>query len=296
MDRAGSPNEAMRTSHTPDAGRPHRGAYGYVNGRPTLFVDPLGLFWRELGEVAAGGADTLTLGISTRVVQASGVDLNTDSYYFKGGQVAGAFVGPGGVGAFVARRAAQKGLGLAARVGVGAVTGGTTAIGACAIRGAVSGDGCSGRDALIQGTAGAIGGSIFGAFTRGCSVAGVDDAANVVPRFIVDSAGVAIDRASVRATISLQRQARHIVGTPQYNGGGYFTSAGAAQGVLDAFHDGSASVLGVTKSGNIVVRVPSISGVNVNRAAGHVRQQTNVFFIKGSSNPSVVPANPNWSP
>jgi hypothetical protein len=64
--------------------------------------------------------------------------------------------------------------------------------------------------------------------------------------------------------------------------------------VLDAFHGGSAQVLGTTRSGNIVVRVPGVTGFNNNPAAGFVDQATDVFFIKGSSSVSVVPANPNW--
>jgi len=73
-------------------------------------------------------------------------------------------------------------------------------------------------------------------------------------RFIADSAGNVIDRASVRSTISSQKQGRHIRGSGNYNGGGYFGSAGDAQKILDSFHDGSAQVLGATKNGHIVIR------------------------------------------
>lgn len=116
----------------------------------------------------------------------------------------------------------------------------------------------------------------------------------VPPRFITTGAGTTIDRASVGTAISAQRQGRHLAGASQYNGGGYFNSLDDAQGVLDAFHGGSAQVLGTTRSGNIVVRVPGVTGFNNNPSAGFVDQATDVFFIKGSSSVSVVPANPNW--
>ncbi len=115
-------------------------------------------------------------------------------------------------------------------------------------------------------------------------------------RFIVDSAGNTIDRAAVRTTISTQRQARHVQSSSLYNDGGYFRSGSDAQQVLNDFHSGLAEVLGVTRSGNIVVRTRSVQGFNNNPGAGYVDQATNVFFIKGTKSPSVVPANPNWTP
>lgn len=66
-----------------------------------------------------------------------------------------------------------------------------------------------------------------------------------------------------------------------------------AQRVLDDFHSGSATVLGV-KRNDIVVRTNSVTGFNHNPGAGFPNQPTNVFFIKGSSSPSVVPYNPTW--
>lgn len=58
---------------------------------------------------------------------------------------------------------------------------------------------------------------------------------------------------------------------------------------------GPAQVLGV-KGNDIVVRVPNVTGLNHNPGAGFPNQATNVFFIKGSSSPSVVPYNPAWTP
>jgi hypothetical protein len=113
-------------------------------------------------------------------------------------------------------------------------------------------------------------------------------------RFIVDGAGTVIDRSSIGTSINAARQSRHLAGTS--NGGGYFNSIDDAQAVLDAFHDGSAAVLGTTRSGNIAVRVPSVTGFNNNIAKGYLDQPTNIFFIKGSSKVSVVPGSPSWTP
>lgn len=95
--------------------------------------------------------------------------------------------------------------------------------------------------------------------------------------------------------ISLQRQGRHVLGDRNYNGGSYFNSADDAQGVLDAFHGGGAEVMGV-KGNDIVVRVSDTAGFNHNPGAGFPHQPTNVFFIKGSTSPRVVPYNPTWTP
>jgi hypothetical protein len=111
-------------------------------------------------------------------------------------------------------------------------------------------------------------------------------------RFIVDSGGTTIDRSSIRTTISAQKQARHIADTRQYRGGGYFNSSDDAQAVLDAFHSGDAEVMGVTRTGHIQVRFDGVRGFNNNRTAGFVDQPTNMFMIKGSSSPSVVPISP----
>jgi hypothetical protein len=69
-----------------------------------------------------------------------------------------------------------------------------------------------------------------------------------------------------------------------------------AQKVLDAFHSGEAEIIGRHPQGFPVVRVPSVTGTNVNEAAGFPAQPTNVFVIKGTSSPSVFPTNPNWKP
>jgi RHS repeat-associated protein len=91
-----------------------------------------------------------------------------------------------------------------------------------------------------------------------------------------------------------QKQLRHIKGTPQHadRGGGYLNSMDDANAVLEAYHSGAATILGRTKSGFPVVKVDGVTGTNVNRGAGILEQPTNVFMIKGTTSPSVVPINP----
>ncbi|CCH16745.1 RHS repeat-associated core domain-containing protein [Micromonospora lupini] len=98
--------------------------------------------------------------------------------------------------------------------------------------------------------------------------------------------------------ISRQKQGRHVQGDPLHNGTGksYFNSQADAQGVLDAYHRGDTTVLGRTSSGNIVVRYDGVTGYNNNPGAGFHDQPTNVFMIKGTKSPSVVPISPGWSP
>ncbi|MEN5074739.1 polymorphic toxin-type HINT domain-containing protein [Isoptericola cucumis] len=117
------------------------------------------------------------------------------------------------------------------------------------------------------------------------------------PRFVTTKNGEVIDRTAIRTTISTQKQARHVQG-PAYRHGGYFNDAADAQKVLDEFHDGTAAVLGINGKGDnpfVVVQSPNVRGVNHNPRSGYHHQPTDIFFIKGSSSPSVVPANPGWT-
>ncbi len=111
------------------------------------------------------------------------------------------------------------------------------------------------------------------------------------PRFIVDSNGAIVDRTSIGTRVS-QKQLRHIAGRSEYRGGGYFNSIDHAQRVLDAFHSGSADVLGVGRNGHVMVRYDHVMGFNNNLARGFIDQPTSIFMIKGSSSPSVVPISP----
>ncbi|MCZ2101154.1 MAG: hypothetical protein LC107_06420 [Chitinophagales bacterium] len=94
-------------------------------------------------------------------------------------------------------------------------------------------------------------------------------------------------------TISAQKQARHIAGTAK-SGGGFLNSVDDAQSVLNAVHSGKATFLGTSKAGHQVYRFNGVTGTNVNLGAGITGQPTNVFMIKGTTSPTVVPTNPFW--
>jgi len=107
------------------------------------------------------------------------------------------------------------------------------------------------------------------------------------------------DFPDVSARLSAQRQGRHIEGgidprTGQPVTGSVMRSQVDAQQVLDAYRSGDATVLGQTQQGFPVVRYDGVTGLNNIPGAGFVNQETNVFIIKGTSSPSIVPTNPNF--
>ena len=116
------------------------------------------------------------------------------------------------------------------------------------------------------------------------------------PALATDAAGNTVERASIANRIAPQRQGRHVQGSREYGtgqGGSYFNSADDAQKVLDAFHDGTAEIIEAsTRAGHIKVRVPGVTGTNVNVSAGFPNQPTTTFLIKGTSRVSVVPTAP----
>jgi len=96
-----------------------------------------------------------------------------------------------------------------------------------------------------------------------------------------------------------QKQLRHVAGDPLLGtgkGSSYMNSVADAQKILDAYHAGQTTILGQNAQGFPVVRFDGVTGTNVNSKVGITNQPTNVFIIKGTSSPSVVPTNPNWSP
>ena len=106
-------------------------------------------------------------------------------------------------------------------------------------------------------------------------------------------------RAGTAKTLSAQKQDRHVIGTREYRGGSYFTSRADAQRVLDSVHNGSAQYLGPRypndPSQGYLVRVPGATGgFNHNPGSRYPNQPTDTFWIKGPSNPSVVPFTP-WA-
>ena len=68
-----------------------------------------------------------------------------------------------------------------------------------------------------------------------------------------------------------------------------------AQKVLDAYHAGKVQILGKNNQGFPIIKYEGVTGVNVNKGAGIDSQPTNVFIVKGTTKPSIVPTNPNWS-
>jgi RHS repeat-associated protein len=113
------------------------------------------------------------------------------------------------------------------------------------------------------------------------------------PSFIADQAGNIVALPQIQKVISRQKQDRHILNGNGYKGGGYFNSHADAQAVLDAYHGGKAQVMGLTKTGNIQIRVPGVTGYDNNPRAGRLGVPTNIFMIKGTKSPSVVPMNPS---
>ncbi len=99
--------------------------------------------------------------------------------------------------------------------------------------------------------------------------------------------------ARISKTLSIQKQARHLNLTAK-QGGGYLNTINDAQKVLDAVHSGEAIFLGVNKAGNPVFRYSGVTGTNVNIGAGISGQPTNVFIVKGTTSPSIVPTSPAW--
>ena len=68
-----------------------------------------------------------------------------------------------------------------------------------------------------------------------------------------------------------------------------------AQRVLDEWHANDIEILGRHGQGFPVVRSSNVTGTNINVDAGFPSQTTDVFMIKGTRSPSVVPMNPNWT-
>ncbi|MBL6988425.1 MAG: hypothetical protein ISR65_01530 [Bacteriovoracaceae bacterium] len=93
-----------------------------------------------------------------------------------------------------------------------------------------------------------------------------------------------------------KKQLRHIKGNSRYRGGGYLDNVESAQKVLDGYKGGNAKFLGKTREGHVVVKFDGVTGTNVNPGAGFPNQPTNVFIIKGTAKPSVVPTSPTWKP
>ena len=96
--------------------------------------------------------------------------------------------------------------------------------------------------------------------------------------------------------VSGQKQARHIFGTAPSDRS-YFNFIEEAQSVLDAFHSGNYRLISFNaRQNNVVIQVEGITGRYVNKGNPNglpdINMPTNVFMIKSSKNPAVVPVNP----
>ena len=111
-----------------------------------------------------------------------------------------------------------------------------------------------------------------------------------------DKAFTKADFPEIKTAVS-QKQNRHIEGRPEYGGGGTLSSKADAQEVLSAYHGNKVEILGKNDKGFPVVRYNRVTGKNNSAGGGgYTNQPTNIFIIKGTSSPSVVPTNPNWVP
>jgi hypothetical protein len=98
--------------------------------------------------------------------------------------------------------------------------------------------------------------------------------------------------AALAERVSRQKQLRHLRDSPMHRHGGYFDEAADAQRVLDAVHDGSADVFGITPGQDLLVRYDGVTGVHVSKGDVEVVVETTTFAIKGTARPSVVPVRP----
>jgi hypothetical protein len=104
--------------------------------------------------------------------------------------------------------------------------------------------------------------------------------------------GASSTSAATSKVVSRQRQARHILDAPEYNGGGYFNSLDDAQRVLDAYHSGEATMVGTTKTGKVLIEYRGVTGFNQNDRFDYHNQPTHIFMIKGTRSVSIVPYSP----
>ena len=105
------------------------------------------------------------------------------------------------------------------------------------------------------------------------------------------------DFPEVSSKVSAQKQSRHIEGgidsrTGQPTKGSVMRSQEDAQQVLDAYNSGQTIVIGKTQQGFPIVKYDGVTGINNNVGAGFINQETNVFIIKGTKSPSIVPTDP----
>lgn len=66
--------------------------------------------------------------------------------------------------------------------------------------------------------------------------------------------------------------------------------------MLDAYHSGKAKIIGKDKHGNPIVKFDKVTGMDNNLRHNRENNPTNIFKIKGTKSPSVVPIDSEWKP
>ena len=222
----------------------------------------------------AGGATTVAVNVATGAPVLDDVFTNT---------VRGGFIGAGVHGVATgaaAHRAATTGLARVAAV-AGATSGAADVVAAGGVDLLID----ERHEASVHDAANQIG-NVAGAIDMG------QGAAEWATRSRVTFDSVEEQLAALAERISRQKQLRHIEGSPLHRGGGYFEDAADAQRVLDAVHDGSADVFGITKGQDILVRYDGVTGIHVNEKIGLYGVETTTFTVKGTAKPSIVPVRP----
>ncbi|MGB5556711.1 MAG: polymorphic toxin type 50 domain-containing protein [Paracoccaceae bacterium] len=86
------------------------------------------------------------------------------------------------------------------------------------------------------------------------------------------------------------KQGRHILGHKDFEpGNSFFLDKEDAQKVLDAFHNGSAKVIGYNKHGNPVIKYGGVNA-SITATAKSGSSYTDIFFVKGTKKVSIVPS------
>jgi hypothetical protein len=222
----------------------------------------------------AGGATTVAINLATGAPMLDDAAMNA---------VRGGFIGAGVHG--VVAGAAAYGTASTGVARVAAVAGATSGAADVVAAGGVDLLIDEQYEATVHDMANDIG-NVTGAIDLGLS------AGEWASRTPVTFDSVEDQLAALSERISRQRQLRHIRDSPLYETGGYFNDPADAQRVLDAVHEGSAEVFGITRGQDLLVRYDEITGIHVNTGRGVPGVETTTFTVKGSAKPSVVPVRP----
>jgi hypothetical protein len=222
----------------------------------------------------AGGTATVAINVATGAPVLDDVVTNA----FRGG-----FIGGGVHG--VATGAAAYGAASTGVARVAAMAGATSAAADVVATGGVDLLVEERYEAPVHETANAIG-NVAGAIDLGHGIGEWSTRSSVTFDSVEEQLGALSDR------ISRQKQLRHLKDSPLHRRGGYFDDPADAQRVLDAVHEGSAEVFGITRGQDLLVRYDDVAGIHVSRDVGAFGVETTTFAVKGTAKPSVVPVRP----